>query len=227
MEPGTNLYPADDASVQEFASSGENFCQAVGCLNYLVQCIRPDLAFSASQLGQHLERPGLKHWTAFKRVLRYLKKTKHDHIKYSGSVSGYLSGNLTHQFLSVYADADWAGDKMSRRSTSGYFFTLFAGAVSCKTKKQAVVSLSTTEAEYKSTVEAGQELACLEVICANLQSPLIQLFTLYNDNQGAIALSNNPVFQARSKHIKTQYHWIQEKVIDGVFKLVYVSTVEI
>lgn len=139
-------------------------------------------------------------------------------------MSNALSGNLTHQLPSVYADADWAGDKFTRRSTSGYVFTLYGGAISWRTKKQAVVSLSTTEAKYKSTVEAGQELAWLEVICADLQSPLKRPITLFNDNQGAIALSNNPVFQARSKHIETQYHWIREKVIEGVFKLVYVPT---
>lgn len=198
----------------------------MGCLNYLVQYTRPDLAFSASQLAQHLERPGVEHWTAFKRVLRYLKKTQHFQISYRGTVVGPLSGNLTHQLPLAYADADWAGDKITRRSTSGYVFTLFGGAVSWRTKKQAVVSLSTTEAKYKATVEAGQELAWLDVICSDLQSPLPRPITLYNDNQGAIALSNNPVFQARSKNIETQYHWIREKVIEGVFKLVYVSTGE-
>lgn len=158
--------------------------------------------------------------------MRYLKRTSHYHIKYQGSDLVPLAGNLTHQLPAVYADADWAGDKNNRRSTSGYVFTLFGGAVSWRTKKQPVVSLSTTEAEYKSTVEAGQELSWLEVICTDLQYPLSRPVTLFNDNQGAIALANNPVFQARSKHIETQYHWILEKVLDGVFKLVYVATGE-
>lgn len=224
MEPGSCLTPASEESVDEFSKTGQNFRQAVGCLNYLVQCTRPDLAFSASQLSQHLERPGMEHWSAFKRVLRYLKQTSQYCITYRGSSTNSLSGNLTHQLPGAYADADWAGDKVTRRSTSGYVFTMFGGAVSWRSKKQAVVSLSTTEAEYKSTVEAGQELAWLEVICSDLQTPLTRPITLYNDNQGAIALSNNPVFQARSKHIETQYHWIREKVLDGVFKLVYVAT---
>lgn len=226
MEPGTSLSAADEDSIKEFSSTGQNFRQAVGCLNYLVQCTRPDLAFSASQLAQHLEHPGMEHFSAFKRVLRYLKLTSHYSIKYHGSADESLTGNLTHSLPSVYADADWAGDKTTRRSTSGYVFTLFGGAISWRTKKQAVVSLSTTEAKYKSTVEAGQELAWLEVICSDLQAPLTRPITLFNDNQGAIALSNNPVFQARSKHIETQYHWIREKVLDGVFKLVYVATGE-
>lgn len=61
MEPGSGLYPANEESVKEFSDSGQNYRQAVGCLNYLVQCTRPDLAFVASQLAQHLERPGLEH----------------------------------------------------------------------------------------------------------------------------------------------------------------------
>lgn len=83
---------------------------------------------------------------------------------------------------------------------------MYGGAISWRTKKQAVVNLSTTEAEYKLTVKAGQELAWLEVICSDLQSPLSRPITLFNDNEGAIALSNNPVFQAQLKHIETQYH---------------------
>lgn len=97
MEPGTSLSPADEASINEFSTSGKNYRKAVGCLNYLVQCTRPDLAFSASQLAQHLEKPGIEHWSAFKRVLRYLKRTSHYCITYRGHRSDLLTGNLTHQ----------------------------------------------------------------------------------------------------------------------------------
>lgn len=206
MEPGSPLLPASEESIQEFFSTGQNFRHAVGFLNYLVQCSRPDLAFSASQLAQHLEHPGMEHWSSFKRVLQYLKRTSGYSITYQGAISKSLSGNLTHQLPCAYANADWAGDKNTRRSTSGYVFTMFGGGISWCTKKQAVVSLSTPEAEYKLTVEAGKKLALVEVICSNLQSPLTQPITLFNDNQGAISLSNNPMFQARSKHIETQYH---------------------
>lgn len=110
MEPATSLSPSDDRSIQEFSSSGQNYRKAVGCLNYLVQCTRPDLAFSASQLAQHLENPGVEHWSAVKHVLRYLKRTSQYCITYRGHHSDLLTGNLTHQLPAAYADADWAGE---------------------------------------------------------------------------------------------------------------------
>lgn len=72
MEPGSHLLPATDEELADFAASGHNYRRAVGSLNYLVQCSRPDLAFASSQLSQYLDKPGTRHWAAFWRVLRYL-----------------------------------------------------------------------------------------------------------------------------------------------------------
>lgn len=90
--------------------------------------------------------------------------------------------------------------------------------------KQPTVSLSSTEAEYKATVEAGKELSWLRSIFTDLRVQLPKTITIMNDNQGAIALADNPVFQARSKHIKVQYHWIREQITEGKFVLKYVPT---
>lgn len=85
MEPGTHLTPATDEELAEFAASGHNYRRAVGSLNYLVQCSRPDLAFASSQLSQYLDKPGTKHWAAFWRVLRYLRGTSDYSITFKGN----------------------------------------------------------------------------------------------------------------------------------------------
>lgn len=203
MEPGMTLTPANNESAAEFALTGENVWQAFGCLEYLVQCTRPDLAFTVSQLAQHLEVPSMDNLMAFKRVLRYSKQTLEYKIQYQGHVDVPLTGNLTHSLPRLYTDADWPGESKTQQSTSGYVFTLFRGAVSWHSKKQPVVSLSTTKAEYKSTVKPRQELAWLEVIGADLQAPLSRPITFFKNNQGAIALENNPVFFSR----KNTTHW--------------------
>lgn len=93
-------------------------------------------------------------------------------------------------------------------------------------RKQPTVSLSSTEAEYKATVEAGKELAWLRTIFEDLRVDIPPAIPINNDNQGAIALADNPVFQARSKHIEVQYHWIREQIAEGKFTLSYVPTSE-
>jgi hypothetical protein len=101
---------------------------------------------------------------------------------------------------------------------------LFGGPISWRSKKQPVVSLSTTEAEYKAVVEAGQELMWLRTILSDLRIATNDPITIFNDNQGCISLATNPVFRARTKHIEIQYHWIREKLNDGKFKLIYKPT---
>lgn len=75
-------------------------------------------------------------------------------------------------------------------------------------------------------VKAGKELAWLRVILEDLCFELPPALPISNDNQGAIALADNPVFQARSKHIEVQYHWIQEQNAAGNFSLNYTTTHE-
>lgn len=98
---------------------------------------------------------------------------------------------------------------------TGYVFVLHGGAISLMSRKKPTVSLSSTEAEYKATVEAGKELAWVRTLFVDLGVPIPDAIPIHNDNQGAIALADNPVFQARSKHIEVQYHWIQEQIASG------------
>jgi hypothetical protein len=111
---------------------------AVGSLIYLVTGTRPDLAVATSTVAKFCEHPGPAHWTAVKRILRYLK----------GTSDWGLLFNPKNDTLVGYSDADWAGDPDSRRSTTGYLFTIGGVPVAWKSKKQATVALSTAEAEY-------------------------------------------------------------------------------
>ena len=104
----------------------------VGCLMYLMVATRPDIAVAVGVASQFLENPG--HWSAVKRILRYLKGTEDFGIEYS--VSREVCG---------YTDADWAGDTYTRHSTSGYCFILNNGIVSWTSRKQRTVALSSTE----------------------------------------------------------------------------------
>ena len=105
----------------------------------------PDLAYVVSALSKFNSCPITAHYSAMGRVLRYLETTKNMGILYTGEP------NLTSAIseLACYTDSDWGGDRDKRRSTGGFVLTLCGGAVSWKTRKQDIVALSTTEAEYK------------------------------------------------------------------------------
>lgn len=121
-------------------------------------------------------------------------------------------------------DADWAGDRGTRRSTTGYIFKLFGGAISWRSKLQPTVALSSTEAEYRSTTEAGQEATWLRRLLEAFNFECKEPTPLHCDNLGAIQLTSNSIFHARTKHIEIQYHYIRELVKSKTVSLVHCAS---
>lgn len=214
MIPNTHLVPATEAEQAEFRASGEDYRRAVGLLNYLVQCTRPDLALVSSQLSQFLDKPGIQHWAAFKRVLRYLR--------YTSTLGLVLGGEEVT--IKAYSDSDYAGCPYTRRSTTGYCHFVAGGCVSWRARKQPMVATSSTEAEYRAAYEAIQDVIWLRKLLSDFGYEQNVTTTLNCDNQGSIALASNPLFQARSKHFDNKYHWVREKVSDKTIALKYIPT---
>lgn len=191
------------------------FKQVVGSLMYLT-VTRPDLMYSVSLLSRFMSSPTKMHWLAAKRVLRYLKGTIDLGIFYRKDM-----GNL--KFL-VFTDSDYAGDLNDRRSTSGYVFKLGSGAVSWASKKQPVVALSTTEAEYIAAALCACQCVWLKRVLEKLGVAEKSGTAIMCDNSSTIQLSKNPVFHGRSKHIDVKFHFLRDLVNDGVIKLNYCSS---
>lgn len=91
-----------------------------------------------------------------------------------------------------YSDADWAGDKEDRKSTSGYIFQIAGGPVSWRSKKQDTVALSTAEAEYVALSSAAQECVWLRRLNSELGNLSEGSTTILEDNQSCIAMARNP-----------------------------------
>lgn len=192
---------------------------------YLSQCTRPDLAYAVGVLSQHLDWPGFQHWKAANHVLRYLAGTTNMGITYSGDhASGPVRGIKSQDCPQALCDADWAGDKDTRRSTTGYIFILAGGAISWRSKLQPTVALSSTEAEYRSITEAGQELVWLRTMLTKLGLEDSDPTILKSDNMGAIHLTNKSIFHGRTKHVEIHYHWIREVVKAGKMKVHHCPT---
>jgi hypothetical protein len=216
MVPNTHLVKSTPAERDQFAQIGVNYRRAIGMLMYLAVCTRPDIAFALSQLSQHLESPGITHWRAVVHLMRYLSGTKGHGI--------LLDGSSGADVLNVYSDADWANDTDDRHSYSGYIATFGNSVISWKSRKQPVVAASTTEAEYISLFEAGQEAKWFLTLLDSLKVKLSNKLTLFVDNQSAIALANNPMYQQRTKHIDIKNHWIREFIGEGKAETKYIPT---
>jgi len=153
--------------------------EAIGSLMYLAVATWPDIAFMVSRLSQFLDNPGPQHWEAVKRVFRYLIGTKTAELTYG----------IDQHDLQAYTDTDGSTQEHCR-AISGYAFLFDGGAISWSSKKQELVSQSTTEAEYVAATHAAKEAAWLRILTDDLFPPLSMLITLYCDNQSAITLAS-------------------------------------
>ena len=125
-----------------------SYQSVVGSLLYAALATRPDIAQAVGVVLKFCANPTQSHFMAAKRILRYLKGTVSLGLSYKKCADGILT---------VYSDADWAGDVDDRHSTSGNVFSLARGAVSWLSKKQATIALSKAEAEYVALSTATQE----------------------------------------------------------------------
>lgn len=219
-EPGFQLVRHTPDSSDQLLDAAVPYRSAVGSLMYLVTCTRPDIANAVSTVSKFLEQPTTAHWTAVKRIFRYLKGT----IDHKLHLSARNATTSTCFQLSGFCDADYGGDLDTRRSTTGYCFSLGSGSISWSSKRQPTVALSTTEAEYMAFSDAAREVLWLRQLLADIGYPQSDATMVYSDNQGCIALARNPVFHARVKHIDIRHHFVRERLTDGTLDLQYQPT---
>ncbi|KAJ9528245.1 hypothetical protein QJQ45_014226 [Haematococcus lacustris] len=208
MAPAVKLVREGDA----LDTTLYHYSALVGSLLYLTCCTRPDIAFAVGALARHMSAPTKQHWLAACSVLCYLKGTADQGLLFGG-VSG----------LQGFSDADYAGDKDTARSTTGYIFTLNGGAISWSSRLQPTVAMSTAEAEYMAASSAAKEALWLRKLMRDLQLDA-SCVHLGCDNQAAIQLLHNPMATSRAKHIDVHHHFVRERISRGEVAFHYCHT---
>jgi hypothetical protein len=185
-----------------------------GALQYLT-LTRPELAYAVQQACLHMHEPRDVHWTIVKRILQYVRGTTGHGVLLRASASTALT---------AYTDADWAGCPDTRRSTSGFCVFLGDALVSWSSKRQAVVSRSSAEAEYPGVANASAECCWLRNLLHELHVVVNKASIIFCDNISAVYLSDNPVHHKRTKHVELDIHFVRERIALGQLRVLHVPT---
>ena len=228
-EEGDEVEPLDNKS--------PTYREIVGSLLYASIGTRPDIAHAVHEISKFNNNPTSQHYKAALRVLKYLSGTNSSHI-----LTYRASGNSLNKFVidgktifapvlhvTVFCDADWAGDHADRKSTTGYLVRINNNTVSWSAKKQNTTSLSSAEAEYMAIASAAQETIWMrqfltELFHLNLDINNIYSCTILTDNTSAAQIAKHDVSHDRTKHIDIRYHFIRDYLQEGWYDLQWVST---
>ncbi|XP_074351699.1 secreted RxLR effector protein 161-like [Apium graveolens] len=174
------------------------YASLVGSLMYAQVCTRPDISHAVGMLGRFQSDPGIAHWKAAKKVLRYLKGTENHMLTYRKS---------SHPRMIGYSDSNFAGCPDTRLCTLGYTYLLCGGGVSWKSQKSEMIFGSTMMAEFVACYEASIQGSWLRNFVSQfgalnfISKPL----SVYCDNQAATFFSKHDRITDGSKHMDLKY----------------------
>ncbi|GAU43620.1 hypothetical protein TSUD_185130 [Trifolium subterraneum] len=200
----------------EVARSQKVYRRLIGRLLYLTHT-RPDITYTVSKLSQFLAKPSTEHMLAAIHVLKYLKQSLGQGLFYKSNSSLKLKG---------FSDSDWGACPDTRRSTTGFCFYPGNSLISWKSKKQNIVSRSSSEAEYRALAQATCEGQWLMYLLQDFKIAHTEPIILYCDNNSALHIAANPVFHERTKHIEIDCHVVRDKVQNDLIHLLPVSSKE-
>lgn len=188
--------------------------EAVGSLLYLAQATRPDISFAVNDVSRFNHKHGTPHWTAVKRIFRYLKGTENYALNFRKTGNAYIT---------AYSDSDFGSDVDKRRSCSGYVVKMANCAISWYSHRQEIIALSSTEAEYIALSSCAREIIWLRQLADEL-NPHKKAINIYVDNTSTIQLAEEEAYRPRSKHIDIRYHHTRQLIEKKFIKLKYCET---
>lgn len=182
---------------EEHFMKDKPYREAVGALQYLSLCTRPDIAFAVNQVARHSNSPRKCHWLAVQQIFAYLKGTSDHGLRYT------IDGNIEPTVL--FSDSDWAGDLDGRLSTNGMVAIFGGAAISYNSSKQSCVARSSAEAELIALDECVKEALWIRKLEKELDISAGEPTVIHEDNEAAIAISAAERRTKRTKHIDVKY----------------------
>jgi len=184
----------------------------IGSLLYLTAS-KPYILFNLCLCARFQSDPRESHLTVVKRIFRYLKGTTNLELLYRKFLDYKLVG---------FCDADYAGDRIDRKSTSGNCQSLGENLISWASKRQPIIAMSTAEAEYISAASCCTQLLWMKHQLKDYQISANNI-PIFCDNIAAICLSKNPILYSRAKHIEIKHHFIRDYVQKGILDIQFID----
>ena len=125
--------------------------------------------------------------------------------------------------LKCYVDSDWATDIIDRKSVTGFLMKIYGNPVTWVTRKQNIVTLSSTEAELVALSSAVQEIAWFRRLLEDFgEKP--GTTTVFEDNESCIVIAKTPENNHRIKHLDIKYHFVADKIKDKIIRIEGINT---
>ena len=194
----------------------------VGMLLYLIKHSRPDIANSVRELTKLMDKPTPAAYKEMKRCIKFILDTSELGLKICPTpLEEGKNWNIV-----TYTDSDWAGDKDTRLSISGFIIFVMGVPIAWRSKQMKGVTLSSSEAECVSLSEAAKEIKFIYQIMTSMGLQVKTPITVRVDNVGAIFMSGNMSTSPRTRHVDIRYAYVREYVQDGFIKIIFVKTKE-
>jgi ribonuclease HI len=218
--PGTSLHGHKEG--EELYHDIKHYQHVVGTLMYHATRTRPDIANAVRELSRFTAKPTAEHWKAAEHCMRYLAGTPQHGLTIRSSREMDFKDELA-----IYADASFAGDLDTRRSTTGFVLMVGGAAIRWTSSTQRHVTSSTAEAELEAVNDAFLEL--LNWHAAFVDMDLLgedEGIELMEDNQAAIFFANGEWVRERSRHMAIRNYRVREIVASGLITLVYIASAD-
>lgn len=191
-------------------------------LLYLIKYSRPDIANGVRELSKVMDGATFAHYKSMLRVIKFISNTRDKCLELNGENFG--QGLLWK--LQAFCDSDYAGDKDTRMSVTGFIIYVNNNPISWRSRGQKSVTLSSSEAEYVALSEVCCEVLFVTYILKFLSIKIVYPIDIMVDNVGAIFLAQNHSVSQRTRHIDVRYHFVRNYIENGIVKINFVRSEE-
>ena len=195
--------------------------QGVGMLLYLQKYSRPDISNAVRELAKGMQTPTPNAFKELKRVLKFVIDKKNLGLRMEPTIDKSQNWDME-----TFTDSDWAGDKDTRRSVSGFILFLLKCPICWKSRQQDVISLSSSEAEIYACSDAVKEIMFMSHVLNSMRISFKTPIVIRVDNVGAIFMAENITASKRTKHVDVGTKYITYHVENGFIKIKFVKSEE-